>query len=118
MINIAVLIISLLLSVSVSAEYCDGKIGYLKSIIQADAVEDAKQSLVKGDNDYLATFGYTYNIPGVPTKEYNKIIESKRFKPIEGSGDNLCTWPGSPKDLGDQIQAYAKLYNQTICHAK
>ncbi|GJM10574.1 MAG: hypothetical protein DHS20C11_28500 [Lysobacteraceae bacterium] len=93
---------------------CDEEIPYLENLITSDAELDAKRALREDGWKYLAIYGYTFVLPGLPQTEYDRAMESGRYVAIEGSGDNLCWWDGAPLDLQERVYEYAEVYNRTL----
>ena len=84
---------------------------HLNKYLNADPVEDARKALGKGDIQFLAVYGFTNYVPGVPDFS-EKYSQKYTFFIIEGTSDAFH----SPSDMALQLQVtdYAKKYNQTL----
>ena len=68
-----------------------------------------ESNLSKGDKEFVAIYGYTYEVPGVENKA---IIKEYGMRPIEGTSD--VVEGQEHKHLIDLARTYAKAYNQKL----
>lgn len=111
-------VLPLFSSVNAFADYCGTEVlAELNRILTSDAKVDVERDYTSGEFKFLATYGLTFNFPGLTTAQAKQIWASGRFKAVDGSGDNLCFVSWYSGSEMEDINQYVSTYN-TVLAAK